>query len=129
MTATVLLDTTAVLDLLAEVVADMGEDYVYPDELREGGVEGACYYVVNGQPACIIGHVLARAGLLDHPVAVGNWNAMRLGVAGLDVDTAPPVTTVDAARVLAAAQSTQDDGDTWGEALRCAQERAAEVTE
>lgn len=99
------------LQLLEEVVAEKGEDYIYPDQY--------CVYVKEGQPACIVGHVFDRLGVLDR-----GWAADHTAVTGLFHDEAPVVATKKAIKVLDAAQNAQDGAGlgrsgrkTWGQAL------------
>lgn len=89
--------------LLLRAIAEKGEDYVYP----LANANSAClYFEDDGQPSCIVGHVLHYMGESHGPegasayVAVRNFgwsNAVREG--------------------LLKAQRAQDDGRTWGEAL------------
>lgn len=96
------------LELLREVVAEFGEDHVYdnPD------------YVHGDQPGCIAGHVYHRAGLELARLAE------REGVVAY-ASSFLNVVSGDGPRILGAAQRQQDDGKTWGEALKAA-ERAAQ---
>jgi hypothetical protein len=95
------------LNALRKVVAERGEDFVY---------EGSCVYQFEGQPACIVGHVLAH--LLPEwwrstEIVKQNLSAFQLSQCGL--------ATADAADALEAAQVAQDTGLTWGEALEAAE--------
>lgn len=91
------------LNALRETVAVRGGDFVY---------EGQCVYQLNGKPACIVGHVLAR--LLpeewrETEIVKRNLSAYLLAEHGL--------ASLDAANALDAAQSAQDQEIPWGEAL------------
>lgn len=103
------LDRETALRLLGEVVADFGEDYVYPTELRD--VEGVCLYWASGKPACLVGHVLHRWGVDVELLKGGAYDLPNQGVA----------LTEDALEVLADAQRAQDQRMTWGYALERAQ--------
>lgn len=97
-----------VLRLMEAVVNKMGADYVYPE--RELG----CQYVRDGQPSCIVGHVLVEAGV---PVdEIGKHEGRSAWAMAPDVtpwgDKGTPVI-----EALDAAQHAQDTGSTWGEAL------------
>src|SRR5690606_19556981 len=113
------------LDLLEEVV-EGNESFVYttPEVLAD------CAYVHRDSegslvPSCIVGHALHRAG-------VDLWKFAP--IEGLqidgDVDGTPATdvlgvdATPEAVYVLAAAQSVQDGGRPWGEALEAAREAA-----
>lgn len=108
---------------LREVAAEAGPDYTYPDEWREQAGEGEdggqCRYVVNGQPACLIGRALAALGVpvaaLENVEGSAAWAAL-----GELHPTSAPVG--DAANL---AQERQDTGATWGEALALFEQRIA----
>ena len=115
------------LDLLEEVV-EGNEDFVYTPPAPEGNAD--CAYVHRDSegslvPGCIVGHALHRAG-------VDLWKFAP--IEGLqidgDVDGTPATdvlgvdATPEAVYVLAAAQSVQDGGRPWGEALEAAREAA-----
>lgn len=102
-----------VLDVMAEVVRDHGPDHVYGKERRKDRMP-TCYYANADRtgPACLVGHVMWRFGWtitdlesVEHSGVDCRWGRFR----ELDGE----VTTV-----LAVAQTAQDGGKTWGEALR-----------
>ena len=105
-----------VLAHLRAVVAEKGADYVY---------RGSCVYAIDGQPACIVGHVYARLGLLDGRTRRSGVEAGMLHQGAI---------AMSARSVLRAAQVVQD-GDvpprfgrgTWGEALAAAEAQAAQA--
>lgn len=118
--------------LLSEVVEEAGEDFVYQD---------SCVYETLGEPSCMVGRVLAKAG-----VAVDTLRLMDMVQAWSPVneygeriysttDFATVVQsgkfsnafTVDngALELLHEAQVRQDNRDPWGEA----QARALTVAE
>ena len=102
------IDKKQVIALLTDIVAEHGEDYIYPDPV--------CSYLDDeDHPSCIVGHVLARLDLLDLQVVQDNGEAGELAETGLF--TAPAV------RALRVAQCAQDGvtartRETWGKALR-----------
>jgi len=108
------IDAARALDLLRQAVAQdgYGDDYVYP-YLND------CQYVRNSAPSCLVGHALhlggwsvdALDGLINTPVR----DAVRIGFTSLDKE---------AANVFDLAQVVQDQGGTWGEALRAAEAMA-----
>lgn len=108
------IDALRAIKLLREIVDEHGRDHRYS---RKGG-GGRCRYEYDGAPACLIGHVLHRAGL---PVA----ELARMDVAPVFASTEISevvlplaVDMTDTARVvLGAAQLAQDHGETWGQAL------------
>lgn len=104
-------------ELLAEAVAEKGEDFVYVDEFGQQADESGyvrCHYVHGDQPGCIVGNVLHRAGVpLDE---LGAYEAQNAG----DLFQGLFVAEGEAVRLLNAVQSRQDLGVPWGEALRLA---------
>ena len=104
------------LGLLREVIAEKGEDYVYDSPIEP---RSRCLYVHDGQPGCIVGHVLHRAGVSVEGLAgVEDWTP-------LDHEVVPQFcgwAAEPALELLAAVQVEQDAGATWGEALRRALE-------
>lgn len=112
---------------MAEVVAERGAGYVYPDEWRAEGSagDGGCLYVVDGRPACLIGAALARLGV---PVSVlrseGDGEELDDCADGCEgpLPARPLLETLCAdlppllADAYQAAQDAQDKGRTWGEA-------------
>ena len=111
-----LIGVQEVLEHLRAVVAEKGADYVYDEE--------ACQYAIDGQPACIVGHVYARFGLLDEETQWSGDRAHKLHISEI---------TAMARRVLRTAQQVQD-GDLppfergmCGEALAAAEAQAAQA--
>lgn len=118
----------AALNLLRAAVEVRGEDYVYaPLALKEGG--GVCRYVDNdGCPSCIVGLALALAGadIEDLKELDNRW----VGVLSAEyLHEIAPISS-EASDIFSAAQSAQDLGKTWGQALREARSyaRAIEFT-
>ena len=97
-----MIDLPEVLEHLRAVVADKGADYVYTE---------ACVYSLDGEPACIVGHVYAHLELLHlvHRNAVA-WTMF------------PDLISAEARSALEAAQCVQDARGTWGEALAAAEQ-------
>lgn len=99
---------------LAAVVSGR-ESYVYPG----AGKGGYCYYFdKTGAPSCIVGHVLARLEVGPAIFQATYLNATSVvalvGEGFIDVDK-------DALSYLRVAQIAQDEGSTWGTALRLAE--------
>lgn len=98
-----------VLDLLTEVVAEAGPDFVYKSPGQY------CRYEYKGQPSCLVGRVLNRlgvpvealAGLDEDYPAVNDVDFVSLGLSLPD----------DAVIALQAVQEWQDEGNKWGDAL------------
>lgn len=98
------------LALLREVIAEKGEDFVYEPFVDEDGFS-MCRYVDRGQPSCLVGHVLYRAGISltelvgvedTTPTSGGPWEEWG---------------TARAIDLLSAVQEKQDGHVAWGEAL------------
>ncbi len=135
---TVIIDVAHALQGLRNAVELKGEDFIYDSEEFQKLRGPDCLYAViedgKAVPSCIVGHVLAAAGV---PVKEMVW-AFTPGDAGMfssDViwdlylkinrDCEGVEITRDAASVLQAAQSCQDTGNTWGAALDAAELKAA----
>ena len=110
-----LIGVPEVLEHLRAVVAEKGADYIY---------WGSCVYAIDGQPACIAGHVYARLGLLDEQTQISGASA-----AALHRDEIAR----SARLILQAAQEVQDgvsprsERGTWGEALAAAEAEASKA--
>lgn len=117
------LDGKGAIGLLRLVVFEKGADFVYEKVSRDGVL--LCVNFSDGQPSCIVGHVLANLG-------VSGEVADRLDISGSY--TPGEVATVlekrkyewqlddDAVGILYTAQGRQDEGASWGEALADAEE-------
>ena len=111
-----LIDARRALELLTDVVEGNEEyRYEYVEDLAEGGT--SCVYQVNGEPSCLVGHALIRAGVpmsflvrMDEELAAAEVMDAYLGAS----------VTKGAVKVFDAAQVRQDGGQTWGEALEYA---------
>lgn len=105
-----------VLQAMSEVVAEVGEDRVY--QIPKGAYN--CVYTDNGEPSCLIGHVINK---LD-PEAfreLRRADAAYTGIAALALQEGGYLPqkfwTKSAMAVASSAQRAQDQGNTWGEAL------------
>lgn len=110
------LDGPTALRLLREVVAER-PDYIYAHPSR------ACVHVYKGQPSCIAGHVLVRAGF--DPATIEAKVDQYGNGAQVFADVFKGQVTENAVRILRAAQIVQDGGQTWGDALEAAESTAA----
>lgn len=105
-------DYDQTIELLQRAVIEKGDGYIYPKRDVEGPT---CVYKEDATPSCIVGHVLSYIGLLDEaidgmgPVGLQPWRRQF---------------TDNALWALGRAQSLQDKGETWGEALIAAKEVA-----
>ena len=119
------------LELLIDVVDAYGPDTVNDEvELHSAWGEAipatdehvvrGCRYSYNDAPACLVGHVLYRAGMSVDGLAaldVGGLSAQNLPTWGRGLQISH-----EAAQILQAAQAHQDLNHTWGEALDKARE-------
>lgn len=123
--------------LIVRAIEEKGADYRYqmPTQVdRETGDEWQdCVYVANGQPSCLVGHVLVMAGVpmldiapFEGTSADATWGSLMDGTPHTYVrdDDASVV-----AQALWAAQREQDSGKTWGEALEAFDKTVKELTE
>jgi hypothetical protein len=119
------IDKRRALELLIDIVDQYGEGVVYERVPKVAGGSGmVCQYQDRGQPSCIVGHVLARAGVPMNTL-------YELDVCGTPADRLNRDVGVDgqAAQVLNAAQCVQDAGKTWGEALASAEAKYQRLLE
>lgn len=107
----------AVLDLMCQVVAEFGVDHVYKRVIIGGF--GGCYNwdIVNNCPSCLIGHVAYRLGA-DADFLATNTGENAESLFGAFMHRSGLTLEYGVMDVLDAAQATQDEGKTWGEALR-----------
>jgi hypothetical protein len=110
-----------VLRVMTEVVDEYGHDYVYVYE--NAGI--GCAYIKDGQPSCLIGHVLVRLGV--EVSYLTERNSARIESHLFDSHETDHPWTPEAGSVMEAAQLLQDMGETWGEALAAARRRAEKL--
>ena len=117
-----------IIEAMRAVVAEKGSDYVYPESEKDGGT---CQYAHKGTPSCIVGHLIHRLdpeafahlavveadhgsepalGLVyiypNGETAEGSYSYLKERLWPEDLDIA-----------IQEAQSAQDFGKTWGDAL------------
>lgn len=101
------LDYHETVELLNRAVAEKGDDYIDP---TSHDFIGCAYFNNDGSPSCIVGHVLAYAGITAADMGGFNGYAASFVIRHLQ----PRLTfTPGAAAVLEAAQRLQDHGTTW----------------
>ncbi|MDT4903312.1 MAG: hypothetical protein QOH52_1328 [Pseudonocardiales bacterium] len=110
-----MIDVVQALDLLEQCVSERGCGYVYAPKWSARDGYSTCQYVHNGKPDCIIGLAFAKSGV---PVeTLQTLSGDRL--AGLHSEHRLPIhLTLGALVVFRAAQRAQDQGLSWGVALR-----------
>lgn len=127
---------SAVSEALDRIVAEKGEEYVYP------GASANCVYSQNRAPSCIVGHVVAAldpdyfSKVADYEEHTGeSFGASELFDAGVPDDIQEYIDATDdyygdyvnwvtpddaddqrVRDALSVAQRAQDGGLTWGEA-------------
>lgn len=107
------IDAERALELLRNRIRG-NEDFVYP-YARE-----TCVYVMNDCPSCLIGQVLANAG-----VNVKDLKAMDSVSADTDIQSLYEtkvlpenlIISEEAVDIFRIAQTAQDQGQTWGQVL------------
>lgn len=116
-------DTIAAL----RTVVQGREDFVYTeseDYLQIG--DGCVNWVLDGgnwRPSCIVGHVLTA---WDYPDECKPHTRFSGPAGTLGVQDEICTTTPKALHILTVAQGRQDNGGTWGEALKRAEEKYAQ---
>lgn len=115
----------AALDLIKEAVDERGKGYIYPPSLIDSLTkDGSCLYADKGQPSCLVGVVLHKAGI--SVAALKRFDRHKdAGVPTELVEVGLLDIPVESALILTRAQSLQDTGHTWGDALKEAREHAA----
>ena len=109
-----MLEDQQVVNAIREV-ASSAPEYVYT---KPNPTNGAClYFDESGNPSCLIGHALAKCGLMEDDVIEGSAALDVLGAKGIDEDVALAATV---------AQDVQDGGGTWGYALEAFNEALKE---
>lgn len=132
------LNTDAVTEVLTRLVAEKGEDYVYPPAVQS--IYPTCTYTTameDGEyaPSCIVGHVIAELDPelfqelakyeLEEGSSLGVQELVHEGSPGYDFQEDNPQLIVDdstLAVALAMAQEIQDRGGTWANAVAAYQE-------
>lgn len=101
------------IDSLYEIVAE-NPDYVYDDR----DAEGFCrYFNDEGEPSCVVGHVLARNGIVAEQVAPIKYS----GAAAVIRETTGVLPSLSGSTLFYEMQAWQDAGTPWGEALEKAE--------
>lgn len=103
------------------VVAEAGPEYVYPGANPH---DNLCTYVEGGKPSCIVARILHRHGVPIQALAL--WERLNAGDMGPDGVTSKwdatgptaPLISAEALVFLGYLQVGQDQGETWGGALR-----------
>ncbi|HEX2242263.1 MAG TPA: hypothetical protein VHK27_03210 [Gammaproteobacteria bacterium] len=120
---TIVIDHHRAIELLNQVIAG-NEDFVYPKRVGDMGVE-YCDYVRDGQPSCIVGKALHLAGVsVEMLKRVENnrplqkfWNDDLNRYVDFGEMLGIQLTWL-AAIAFEEAQRIQDDGSSWGVAVR-----------
>lgn len=121
-----------VIELLERAVEEKGADYVDPNAPNY-----VCEYAdEEGNPLCIVGHVLSYLGEPLKPTEQEDFNGgLHMTLWGSEQDAREVILNPSAfgvddydvvGAVLGTAQRVQDRAGTWGEALEAAKNRLAE---
>jgi len=107
------------VQLLEQAVEVFGEDHVYSP--RDGGTTPWCKYVHEGRPDCIVGNVLAAAGVpiwrLEAADSFPNNPTAGELVAQLAAEEFLAPLDERTPYLLDVVQDRQDAGTPWGEAV------------
>lgn len=109
----------SVVDGLSAIVAERGENFVYPRHTSW------CVYVYAGRPDCGVGCFLDSVGVPLERLVEADLNDRGSGISAsalLEQLKEEGIVSVDleAARILNVFQERQDNGHTWGSALNIA---------
>lgn len=101
------------IELAREIVAEFGEDYVYPQEHKRpesATFIPSCVYVHEGCPSCLVAHILHRHGVSVKALADQEFRGAWFVASLANPDD-------KSRRFLDSVQSCQDGGETWGWAV------------
>lgn len=131
------INQTNILDALEEAVAEKGPEYVYANEwgqssLNEIGESSgiSCNYVhgegENLIPGCIAGNVLNRLGISLGTLTLFERSPVEDVLIGLADEGYINRVEFSVAEIIQAAQTAQDLGFSWGDALKAAKNTVPE---
>jgi len=105
-------------EIAAQVVAEFGADYIYPEKQKAEDSLGfrTCVYVHDGKPSCLVAQILVRHGVPVEQLML--WEDKS--AYGVVHEVTKCEVTVPS--FLSALQRRQDRGQTWGQALKNANE-------
>lgn len=103
--------------LVEELIGEFGDGFVY-EQINSG-----CVYTHEGEPSCLVGQVMARAGLDPMDLETLLKSSCREGDYFYTINTFLASEGIfeadeEAEEFLGALQKYQDEGASWGEALR-----------
>lgn len=102
-------------ELLVKAVEDRGVNYTYDYKFDSA----VCRYVHrDGEPGCIIGHVLEQMGRLDEVEYDTTLNTSGVDTLHHEIGLFSGVEKETLFEGLQSAQGEQDSGGTWGKALQ-----------
>lgn len=129
MSVSVFFDEQKIKVGLQEVIAEKGEDYVYPRAGRGSTGDGCRYFENDGSPSCIVGHLLAKRGVTYDALltlkfgAEMNESTSASGLVGARVIDLDPSQADLLREFLVDVQALQDMGVAWGKAFSVALDR------
>lgn len=116
-----------ITEALEAVVRERGDGYMYQQDFSNGS--SSCKYIARSIskgrviPACIVGATMSYLGVSDSTLR--RWDNNVGGTSILDIQT--NLIPEDAQIALQEAQSVQDRGNTWGNALQAYKAKVASV--
>jgi hypothetical protein len=107
-----------------KVVAEFGEDYVYEQREMFASTVGCVYTEDNGEPSCIVAHILSDLGVSLEPFVGKNGphelNTKRWGCINAESELGVTI-DMKAKYYLGDLQEIQDEEQSWGRALEYAE--------
>lgn len=104
---------------MRDAVLNKGADYVYEAPRINDNEALSCFYVVNGEASCLVGHGLINSKIMDADHIVEKWQGAGTSMEAYQVfagDKQLDDVRLDVAHSIAKAQDVQDFGHTWGQA-------------
>lgn len=115
-----------VLGIMAQVVAEYGEDFVYTKVIPAGYTYPVCQNWHDGCPSCLIGHIMHRWGMPEDVLENNRSMGVTTLLSRFQVRHINMRIEAGAQRAMTAAQNAQDEGVPWGDCLEKARDAVAD---
>lgn len=108
--------TTEAIKILEKVVAIKGKDYIDPSVTM-----GECEYQKDGVPSCIVGNFLFEIGVgVETLEELDSMPDSAISSLKDELEANEVYLSQEVLDSLSSAQCAQDEGATWGDALKAA---------